>query len=304
MKTTLQFLTLVLILGCVAPASAREWVDSSGHYKVEADLVARNDKSVVLRRSDDELIIVEIDELSDKDKEYLASDQAQQDMDKTQGEQKWILKNGMEIAADVVEYGRRDIEIRRRGGKYYVNDKLFDNLPEIYRRMVPKIVEYFEKTEFKDEKEFKTWVRRKGKGFVKYTVDGVMLELENGDLYGMPFFFFADEDRKALQPGWEEWLKADEEDKAEKQRELELRAQAMQSRRDQKAAVNMSRLQLQLQGYDAGLYDLWRVYLVYPNGRRISVVVPGRSSAEAMQAAAQKYPGLQFGGVAKINRRR
>ena len=298
------FFVLMVVLNCVAHCSAREWTDSSGHYKVEADLVARNDKSVVLRREDDELIIVEIDELSDKDREYLKSEQSQKDLDKVSNDQKWTLTNGMEIAANVVEYGRRDVEIRRRGGKYYVNDKLFDNLPEIYRRMVPKIVEYFEKIEFKDEKDFKNWVRRKSKGYAKYTVEGVMLELENGDLYGMPFFFFSDADLKALQPGWEEWNKADEDKKAEKQRELELRAQAIQSRRDRQAAVNMSRLQLQLQAYDAGLYDLWRVYLVYPNGRRISVVVPGRSSAEAMQAASQKYPGLQFGGVARVNRRR
>ena len=36
-----------------------------------------------------------------------------------------------------------------------------------------------------------------------YTCEGVVLELENGDEYGVPFFFFSEDDLKTLSPGWQ-----------------------------------------------------------------------------------------------------
>lgn len=285
-------------------ADTREWTDATGNYSVNADLVARNNSTVVLKNGDGELIMVEIEQLCDADKKYLASNESKKDLEKNDGKQQWKLKNGMEITAKVVEYGRRNVVIRRRTGKIYVNDKPFDNLPEIYQRMIPKIVEHFEDVEFTDNKQFKDWVRKEAKGFREYTVDGVMLELENGDLYGVPFFFFSDDDLEVLEPGWESWLEAEEKEKEQKQQELELRAQALASQRERAAASKMARLHLQLEAVDAGLTDLWRVYMTRPNGYPIAVVVPGRSSAAAMQVAKNKYPNYQVGGVTKVIRRR
>jgi hypothetical protein len=52
---------------------------------------------------------------------------------------------------------------------------------------------------------------------------------------------------------------------------------------------------------------LWEVQLFPPPGvpayPRI-VVVPGRSSADAMQIAMQKFPGYRAGPAARVNDRR
>ena len=56
---------------------AREWTDATGKYKIEADLVGFDDETVVLRRADKQLGAVRIDKLSEKDREYLKSEEAE-----------------------------------------------------------------------------------------------------------------------------------------------------------------------------------------------------------------------------------
>lgn len=53
-------------------AAAREWVDATGEYRVEADLVEYDEQVVTLRNSDDKLIKVPILRLSLEDRKYLA----------------------------------------------------------------------------------------------------------------------------------------------------------------------------------------------------------------------------------------
>jgi len=65
-------------------------------------------------------------------------------------------------------------------------------------------------------------------------------------------------------------------------------------------------LQLELQGYDAGLFDLWEVRLIPASVPGIPqiVVVPGRNSREASVEAQRRYPGYMAAGpIAKVRRR-
>ena len=65
-------------------------------------------------------------------------------------------------------------------------------------------------------------------------------------------------------------------------------------------------MQLQMQGYQAGLFDLWEVRLV--PGRSVaspplSVVVPARDSRSAAVEAVRRNPGFTAGPVRKVSRK-
>ena len=305
MKLKLTILLLVCSGLLLSTANAREWSDKSGHYKVVADLVARNDHSIILETKSKKLLSVDLQQLSERDQKYLTAKEDEHHANPA-AMQTWHLGKGdLKVQAAVVEYGTRRIVIQRRRGRVYVNDKRFDKLPGVYKKLVPDIVAMRENVNFKDEHAFKKWVHDLKGAPKSYVVDGVMLELENGDHYGMPFFYFTEEDRKLLEPGWDAWHEADADHKRKADYSLNLRATAIANRRQQAANRQVARLQLQLQAYDAGVLDLWEVGLRPVNGRGSwqHVVVPARDSAHARVAAARNFPQYQVTAVAKALRR-
>ena len=72
------------------------------------------------------------------------------------------------------------------------------------------------------------------------------MEMENGDEYVIPFFFFSANDLKLLQPGWEAWLAAhgsakyDEQD----QQAFLLQSLAAARQRDQEVQRAIATMQL------------------------------------------------------------
>lgn len=289
--------------------SAREWTDISGNYKVEAELLAISEKSVVLQKENGDLISYPIESMSEADKEYLKSEEARNIHAEETGESHtWTLANGLMFSGRVVDYGRREVKVERRNGRIYVNDKRFDNLPGVYREMLPKIVSHFEQTEIADATALERFLTRNFGKDHTYQVDGVLMEVETGDLYGVPFFFFSEADQEALKPGWERWLAAND-DTAKREQEafmLQAQTQAASAAAQQQQIRQILQLQLQLQAYDAGLFDLWEVAL-YPRpgvaAYPMYVVVPGRNSEEAVAVALQNNPGYVSMEVAKVRRR-
>jgi hypothetical protein len=74
----------------VATTQAREWNDVSGVYSIEADLVGFDEENVVLQREDQELGMIRSEELSEKDREFLKSGDAQEIHEKNiNGMQTW-----------------------------------------------------------------------------------------------------------------------------------------------------------------------------------------------------------------------
>jgi hypothetical protein len=139
-----------------------------------------------------------------------------------------------------------------------------------------------------------------------YTLDGVLLELPSGDLYGVPFFLFSPQDAATLEQGWEQWAAA--EGDSERRHELSLQLQARAKLAQQQAATQfqMQKMSLELQAYDAGLFDLWEVLMLPPQGAGAlptKVVVPARNSGQAAVEAQAKLPGYAVGGMARVNRR-
>ena len=286
---------------CFTPlvGNAREWSDASGKYKLEADLMARNDSAVVLQKEDKSLVMVAIEELSEADQKYLESEEASPSQEAAT--QKWTLKNGLSFKANVVEYGQRDLTIRRRRSEIYVNDKRFDNIQPVYQKMIPKIVSHFEKVDLENLEDLEEWAKKLRGNPKTYTCEGVLFEHENGDLYAVPFFLLASEDNKKLQPGWRAWKS---EENSREEYNLAMRASAMQRQQTQQTLQDVTRLSLQLQAYGAGAFDLWEVTMVPPRGGMpVTVVVPGRDSRQATVRAKAKYPAYGVGGVAKQRRR-
>jgi hypothetical protein len=308
-----------LVLLCCAwsqVASAHEWTDSTGQFKVVGDLIAMDEKEIVIKleksEKGKELLAFPIDKLSEEDKKFLASEELASRLQSDGEKHSWTLRNGLTILGKVVAYGRRDVTVQRRRGKVYVNDRPMETLPEIYRRMIPRIVENFENKKFEDERAFLDWVLQLRGAPKTFRCEGVLIELVNGEEYAMPFFAFSEKDLKALQPGWEKWLasQGNESEMSEQHRQssLYLQSQAAAYQMQQQAEMmQIARLQLQLTAVNTGAIDMWEVYL-YPGpgvmAYPTSVVVYAANSDIASRMAIANNPGYVVGPVRKIAGRR
>lgn len=305
----LRFLGLLLAawLSLSADAAARIWTDATGHYRLEADLIGFNAMTVVLQRENRQLVAIPLEKLSEDDRAYLrsksASDKVQRSIEATQT---WTMASGLKVPGKVVDYARRDIAVQQRRGKTYVNDRPFENLPEVYQKIVLKIVAHWEKTEMADKRALDAWAMKLRGEARTFTCEGVILALENGDEYGIPFFCFSEDDRKILQPGWERWLKAEKDRDGRDQESFLLQKQAEAYQQDRLMNQQIAMMQLQMQGYEAGLFDLWEVCLLPGPGVSsppLSVVVPARDSRSAVVEAIRRNPGFVAGPVSKVKRK-
>jgi hypothetical protein len=298
----------------------RSWEDKSGKYQVDGDLIAFNDHLVIVKRSDGDLLSLAIDELSDKDREFLNSKEANSGNEKS-GVQKWSLANGLQILGQVVAHEEKDVVIQRRRGALYVNDRPIENLPPEYKKMLPAVVGHFENRKFDDLPQMETWFNsRYGYRPAKYHCEGVRMAMENRDEYVVPYFLFADSDRKFLEEGGEEARKTDSSSEERQVQDLymEVRAAEYQRAREerQRAAVEqqqramdlqIKRVQLGLLAVAADVVDMWEVALIPPGGSIYQaqlVVVPAQNSLQASQLALAQWPGYSVGPVRRVNRNR
>lgn len=302
-----RFLALTTLLLTGSPASARTWSDDSGAYTLEADLVAFDGERAVLKRATDgELGIVEVERLSEADEAFIAE---QRQTAKTAESEAplWTLRSGLQTPGHVVDFTRREITLQRRRGKVYVNDRVLDNLPAVYRKVIPLVVGEQTGNQVTDEKSLRNWLVHLKGASQAFTVDGVVMELGDGDEYALPFFLFAERDRDVLMAGWEDWLAANGQTETGRRAELSLalQARASESRQTEASQLRIAQLQLGMSAVNAGVTSLWEVTL-YPGrgvaGSPVWTMAPGRDSRAATQAALAKYPGYTAGPVRRLNR--
>jgi hypothetical protein len=308
LRTLKATVGLILVAGSIATADAREWKDKTGKYNLEADLIGFDDKMVVLQRANKELGSLAIDQLCDEDRAFLKSKEAQQiHADSIDKMQTWTTASGLKVRGRIVDYASKDVTLQRRRGKTYVNDQVYGNLPEVYRRMLPKIVAHFESMEMPDGEALEKWVRALRGQSKTYNLEGVILELENGDEYGVPFFLLSTQDQQILQPGWEAWLKAhgnaDSTDDAD--HSFKLQSLAAAYHQDQQVNRQIAIMDLNMQAIQSGLTSAWEVTLYPTAGYNYPpkwVVVLGRNSLQATQNALQQNPGYVDGPVRRVSR--
>lgn len=298
--------TMVAALVFLSAAEAREWKDASGKYSFEADLIAYNETDLVLQKADKTLVAVDMEQLSTADQEYVKSKEAAEAVDKKGAKQQvWKMRSGLEVIGDVIDYVQKDVTFSMTRGKIYVNDQLFENLTGIQQKVVPAIAAHFTGRDIKDRAGLFDWLKRRKGEPETFTCEGVQMEMENGDLYAVPFFLFSDEALAVLKPGWDEWAAKNATFEQQQETELRLQTQAADFHDNQAETNQLLKMQLQMQAYGAGLFSLWEVML-YPNagtgGWPLYVVVPGRDSRQAGFAALEKNPGYSLGPIAKVSR--
>jgi hypothetical protein len=284
---------------------ARVWTDASGKYSFEADLIAFNETDLVLQKPDKTLVAVDMEQLSAEDQKYVQSKEAAEAVDKLHAKrQVWKMRSGLEVVGNVVDYARKDVTFSMTRGRIYVNDQLFDNMSDIYKRVVPLIAAHFTNRDITDRAGLFDWLKRRRGEPITFTVEGVQMELENGDLYGVPFFLFSDQALAALKPGWDEWSAKNATFEQQQETELRLQTTAQSFQEGQAQTNQLLKMQLQMQAFQSGL--LWEVTL-FPdagmNGWPLYVVVPGRDSRQAGFNALANNPGYVLGPIARVNPR-
>jgi hypothetical protein len=303
----LAFLIAASALLVTAPCNARTWSDSTGQYTVDAELVALTEKAAILQRGDDHLVAIDFEQLSKEDQAYLKTEEAKLTADKIANKQQtWTTVGGVEIIGNVVDFVQRDVTFQRRRGKVYVNDRVFDNLPEVYQKIAPLVVAHFENLPtINDKATLERWLVRRRAQPATYKVDGVILELPSGDEYAFPFFLFRDEDLEVLKPGWDNWVAANGNYESQSSMTDELRTLAAARQNDADVSHQIARLQLGMQAVQAGVTSLWEVTLMPGqgvNGTPLWVVVPGRDSRQATEVALSRNPGYFAGPVRRVSR--
>lgn len=270
-------------------------------------MIAYDGEHVVLQKENDELISIAIKDLSDADKEFLKSTEAKEETyASSESARTFTMKSGLRVKGKVIEYGEREVKIQRfLRGKIYVNDREFGNLPTIYQAMIPRIVGHFENVEIVNEQALETWLKHQPATPKTYTCQGVILQLENGDQYGVPFSLFSKADAATLENGWKRHQAAKEDEEQQAKEAFYLRAQAQANADNIRAMREISEVNLQLSAYNSGMFDLWEVTLLPASGygRPMTIVVPGRDSRQATQNALSKYPNARVGPVARVRRR-
>ncbi|TWU42466.1 SHD1 domain-containing protein [Novipirellula artificiosorum] len=294
----------IALLLLVGTAEAREWSSLDGNYKLEGDVISFNDKTVVLKRTSGKLVAVQLAELSDADRKFVQSEEAQQATAKSAEEmQTWTSKDGMKVRGRVLAYGHKEMTVQRKLGKVLINDVAFTELDELHQRLILKIVGHLENQEIKDQRQLEAWARGLGANVKTYPLDGVLMELESGDQIAVPFFLFASEELAILEPGWNAWKNSENDAEAADRESLLVQSQAMHYQQDRQQRQQVELLKLTMMANATGLISIWEVGL-QPNqgvyGRMTSVVVPAANSDIAAQMAMQQHPGFSVYGIRKV----
>jgi SLA1 homology domain 1, SHD1 len=303
--TTLRTICFIGLCCALSTANAREWSTPGGHYKLNAEAVAFNDTTVVLKKTNGQLVAVELAELSEADQEYVKSKEAKETyaaaVDKMQT---WTAPDGLKIRAKVLAYGRKDLVVNRQLGKVYVNGTRFSSYDQLHQKLILRILSKLENQSFADEHSIETWAKQLGGTAKTYPLEGVLMQLESGDEIGVPFFLFSEEEQQLLEPGWKMWLEDEASAEAQKRESLLVQAQAMEYQRDRQRQQQIESMKLDLLATATGLISIWEVILrpaqgIY--GRQTSVFVPAANSEIAEQTALQSNPGYQVIGIRRAS---
>ena len=304
--------TLVIVVLCLPlqDVIARDWSDVTGKHKFVGDLIAANNETAVIRTKRGNLEAYIVNQLSEADqafvKEYVASQPLETDPEKMHT---WTGRDGLKFRGRVLGYGSKVVNIDFESGGIKVNKKRITELDEIYRKMVPRVVAEFDDETVKTEQDLRRWGQKlKGKP-KSFTIDGVMMQLSDGEEIAVPLFMFSDEERAVLEEGWATWH-AEATVEEDRNRESFLaQASAAEYQRNQQAEAKTDRqiqlMQLGMMAVNSGITNLWQVQMMPRPGvqaRSMVVVIPAGNSAQASSLAVQKYPGFVPGAIRQMHR--
>ena len=298
----------VLLCVMISPIlKARDWTDSTGKFTQEAALVDYDDETAILKKPDGKLVSIPIDYLSKEDQKYLETEEAKKvHEDYPTPYREWRLRDGREFEGEVIDYARSNVEFERKFGKVFINDKEFDKMNVPQQFIILQSVSQEAQKSIENAYALSEWLAAKG-GKTSFFVEGVVMELQNGEQFSVPFFMFSSADQNVLRPGWKDWVAtADKKEESvqdsmsRSQASLYLRARTRLD--DEERKLNMMANTIRIQ--DGFGIRRWRVNMMPKPGANvpiIQIVAPGQNSYDAMAWAAQHYPMYTPGGVSRIN---
>ncbi len=291
----------LIITGAV---HARVWSDKTGRFQVDADMIAFNETSVVLKRPTGELLGISVNDLSTSDIEFLRMRETADKAKKSASEiQTWTSKDGMKMRGRVLAYGRKELVVQRKLGSVTFDGKRFGSIDPLHQKLLLKIVSHLENQKLEDEKGLETWARTLAGSAKTYRLEGVLLQLETGDEIGVPFFLFAPEEYAILEPGWQRWIEEKASDEQKEHESFLMRSQAM-AYQQERVHRHIEMVKLELLAAATGVIGIWDVGLVPRQGIRgmpIRVVVPAANSEAARAMALARYPGYVVSGMRRAN---
>jgi hypothetical protein len=313
-----RFLPLILIyLALCTPSaqaqtspSTREWNDGAGRFLARGEYFASNDDTVVVRRRNGSLVGIELKDLSTADQTFVSEQRAAleasaPDPDAIDRYQTWTSRSGFEVRGKIVAFGRRDVVFRRMSGLAIVNDTAFSRLPSFSQLTAIQIVAEFDDPAVKTEADLNRWVAKLGTESRTFTVEGVLLKLEDGTELPVPFFMFSEADLQALRPGYEQWKDTKASDESRAREDFLLQLQAQEYHRDRAESRQIEMMKLNLMAAATGVTTIWEVFLVPPPGvfaRPLSVVVSARDSQQAQAIALAQHPGFRINATRALSR--
>lgn len=313
MSRSILPLALLLSLIVPTPSQARTWTSRTGGYTLEADLIAANSTTAILKRDGGDLVAVELAELSEEDGRYVASKEAtEQIRGPAEQMQTWTSRNGVKVQGRVVQYGRRKLTIQRKRGEVLVNDQPLEDIQPIQQLVLYRTLSALEGKSIENRQDVEEWARTLGGDRKTYPLEGVLMELDSGDRVAVPFLLFSEDDLAVLRPGWERWREADEDERAKGRESLYMQTEAMRYQQALQAEQQYRAEQQQIQllrlnmlAANTGLTSIWEVGLrprpgVY--GRPITVMVTAQNSQLATAMALQQYPAYVVYGVRRASR--
>lgn len=306
MRGLLALVSFGLVLLGTTTVHARTWKSAVGEYSLQADAIAFNETTVILKKGSGDLVAVELAELCEDDREYVKSKEFGEAISESLSElQTWTSEDGLKIRGRVLAFGRKDLSVYRQRGKVIVNGTPFAKIDPLQQQVVLKALSELEGQTLSNEAQLTAWAKGLG-GEAKVTpLEGVLMELESGDRIAVPFFLFDSKDRKALQPGWRAWLDAEKDEQMQQRESLMMQSEAMQYQRNQQQYQQVELLKLNMLAVATGITSIWEVGLQANAGvysRPTSVVVSARDSQTASQMAMQQYPGFQLAYVRRVSR--
>lgn len=308
--------SLVWLVALLAPvaqdAESRTWKAGKAAYSIKGELFAYNDTTVVIKRTGSEkLVAMEIAELAEADQKFIA-DKREKDQQTSAGSSAedwhtWTSAAGWQIRGRVLAYGRKDLVVDRKLGSVTINGKNFSNLDALHQKLVLASLSKLEGKTIADDSDLRTLATSFQGEPKEYTLEGVMLQLENKDEIPVPFFLFSEKDLELLRSGWETWLAADNDSAARTREDFLVQQEAMQYQRMQRQQMQheqMEVLKLNLLATAVGATNIWEVAL-FPapgvRGRPMTVVVTAPNSQAAAQIAVQQHRGFVPGPIRRVN---
>lgn len=306
----------------------REWHDPSGRYSVTASFVNADEDLVVLE-SNDQLLVVSRNELSDEDREFVKArlalvDKRRREVDldnsrdtnaetpKIRGfDSSWTLRDGETVKGSLIGFGYHNYVVTRDRGKVFVDGELFDERDSAIRKIVPNLVTSSDKVEINNVDDLEDHLADKGGGPLTYRAEGIQVVLETGDTVTLPIAILNESEMEDVLPGFRRWKASLEEGVAEEDRSLTSNVERLllrtygndPTKRLLRQQRKLQFLQLGLLAADVGATDLWQVAL--HSGRPYTypylVLVPAENSLIAQRRALLRFPGWKAVGARQLD---